>query len=273
MRNNAGSTLIQLLLLILIQPMVAHAAAEEPRGMGLATASGDRFQERVDWVLDRLKNMNQSIIAESNASSQPVRNETISEKFETLCHKSQSYQNRVQWDELADSITLTFACFDMKDSTNGETFFVAYNKTHPDELKIEESSIHLDYDEQLGPSAYIEQGLGAIFFSGVAYETSDKVFFRGEHDKRLHAAGSALMASFFGSVLADHYKMSTERAAIWGAIASCTVGGVKELLDPYLTYGGHRHQRDIRDFEADLVGCTVGAIGFYVVNKTLLHRP
>ncbi len=190
------------------------------------------------------------------------------EKLQTLFRVEQSFKKICADQDFADqvvvinkhdrSISLTYTCFDNYDDEQGSAFIFEIG---PSSELVSFSEVALEKEI----SAAKKQGLKLIFKESVALVASSaltygvsKILYPGELDKSKHATISSLLGSVITASASYFFKVSPKKAALIGISGCGLIGIAKEIYD---SKHPEKHTADIRDFGADMLGCTIGSIG------------
>ena len=185
----------------------------------------------------------------------------VEESFKKICADQDFADQVVVINKKDSSMSLTYTCFDNYDDEQGKAFI----------FEIGQSSELVSFSEvavEKEISAAKKQGLKLIFKESVALVASSaltygvsKVLYPGELDKLKHATISSLLGSVITASASYFFKVSPKKAALIGISGCGLIGIAKEIYD---SKRPEKHTADIRDFGADMVGCTVGSIGMKI---------
>ncbi len=227
----------------------ATANAPYPNSIGVSSYPSDIYFDQIQYIEELLK-------ASPSGALDPV----ISD-FANFCREGQSPQNKVEWNLEKGMRRISFGCFQAHDLDHGKAITFKIN-SEGQLVEATKSEIHIKIEKcKKRPTLYVAQSLtiGLGYIAGGVL--AQKVLNDGG-DKVLHGGMSSANTLLFGSILYSRFNLSPSRAATYGAIASCTLGFLKEATDPM--FG---RVRDSGDNKANLIGCAVGWVLTYTLNE------
>lgn len=217
--------------------------------VGIATYPGENYLMKIDSTYDILK-----------SASVPELNNVIQD-FENFCLNGHSSQNRIEWTTQNNEQTIVMGCFMAHDMDRGKAITIKLN-SEGQFAGATTSDIVIEVEKcKKRPTLYIAQTV-AIGVGGAVGGFAAKKVLNDGGDKILHGGFSAGLTVLFGSILHTRYRLSPVRSATYAAIASCTLGMLKEATDPM--FG---RVREGKDNKANIIGCAVGWLATYTLNR------
>ena len=218
-------------------------------GVGIATYPGENYLSKVDSAYNFLK------------STQSPELDQVIQDIDVYCRNSHNPQNRIEWTTVDNEQLIALGCFQTNEMDQGKVITLKMNAAGQ-LVEAITSNIVIEIEKcKKRPTLYVAQTL-TIGFGGVVGGYAAKKILNDGGDKMLHGGASTAMTVLFGSILHTRYKLSLARSATYAAIASCTVGALKEATDP--KFG---RVRESGDNKANLIGCAVGWILTYSLNR------
>ncbi len=280
MTQNFVKILLGLSTVVNLLPVISNAGSSSTglvsqttrSNIGISTYGSDAFDNQ---VLKAIRSIESQIQVKASTDIGPRLSpqeidelNQVATDLKNHCFEGQSSQSRVEWITQESTRISTFVCFQRGNLDQAKSITIRQSlnafSEGQDLLAATSSDLHIAVDEcTKRPFLYLSQtvGIGASTF--IASIAAKKIMNDGG-DKQWHAGASALMVSAFGSVLFNRFGFSAAESATYGAIASCSIGLLKEVTDPMMNRVGEK-----ADMKANLIGCAIGWAATYFINRRI----